>query len=117
MAGIAWFQKILSAIRSQISAFFTELLSLFRCLRCTLGAMTVETLAHISVDPLVCHGQACVTGTRIQVSVVLDCLADGMAIDEIVGQYPSLTSADIRAAAAYGAALAREEVLPLAGDR
>ena len=54
---------------------------------------------------------------RIPVSVVLDCLADGMAIDEIIGQYPSLTSADVRAAAAYGAALAREEVLHLAGDR
>jgi uncharacterized protein (DUF433 family) len=79
--------------------------------------VTVDTLAHISVDPLVCHGQACVTGTRIPVSVVLDCLADGMSIDEIVGQYPSLTHDDVRAAAAYGAALAREEVLPLTGDR
>jgi uncharacterized protein (DUF433 family) len=79
--------------------------------------VTVDTLAHISVDPLVCHGQACVTGTRIPVSVVLDCVADGMLIDEIIGQYPSLTPEDVRAAAAYGAALAREEVLPLAGDR
>ena len=79
--------------------------------------MTVDALAHISVDPLVCHGQACVTGTRIAVSIVLDCLGDGMTIDKIVAQYPSLTPADVRAAAAYGAALAREEVLPLAGDR
>jgi uncharacterized protein (DUF433 family) len=79
--------------------------------------VTVETLAHISVDPLVCHGQACVAGTRIPVSVVLDCLGDGMAIGEIVDQYPSLTPENVRAAAAYGAALAREEVLPLAGDR
>ena len=86
-------------------------------LRGTLGIVTVDALSHISVDPLVCHGQACVTGTRIPVSIVLDCLGDGMTIDEIVAQYPSLTSADVRAAAAYGAALAREEVLPLAGDR
>ena len=79
--------------------------------------MTVETLAHISVDPLVCHGQACLKGTRIPVSIVLDCLGDGMTVDEIVGQYPSLTPTDVRAAAAYGASLAREEVLTLVGDR
>ena len=73
-------------------------------------------LAHISIDPLIVHGQACLKGTRIPVSIVLDCLGDGMTIEEIVGQYPSLTSVDVRAAAAYGAALAREEVLPLGGD-
>ena len=66
---------------------------------------------------MVCHGQACLKGTRIPVSIVLDCLGDGMTVDEIVGQYPSLKPADVRAAAAYGASLAREEVLPLAGDR
>ena len=81
------------------------------------GIVTVEMLAHISVDPLIVHGQACLKGTRIPVSIVLDCLGDGMTIDEIVRQYPSLTAVDVRAAAAYGAALAREEVLPLAGDR
>ena len=79
--------------------------------------MTVETLAQISVDPHVCHGQACLKGTRIPVSIVLDCLGDGMTIDEIVGEYPSLTAEAVRAAASYGAALAREEVLPLVGDR
>jgi uncharacterized protein (DUF433 family) len=115
-AGDAQNQRVLGNSVSKLGPFDTKLLSHFRVLRCTLGDMTVETLAHISVDPLVCHGQACVTGTRIPVSVVLDCLADGMAIDEIIGQYPSLTSADVRAAAAYGAALAREEVLHLAGD-
>jgi uncharacterized protein (DUF433 family) len=79
--------------------------------------MTADSRALISVDPLVCHGQACVKGTRIAVSIVLDCLADGMTAEQIIEQYPSLTVASVRAAAAYGAELAREEVLPLTGDR
>jgi uncharacterized protein (DUF433 family) len=79
--------------------------------------MTADAMALISVDPLVCHGQACITGTRIPVSVVLDCLSDGMTNEQIIGQYPSLSVDSIRAAAAYGAELAREELLPLTGDR
>lgn len=67
----------------------------------------------ISVDPAVCHGQACIRGTRIPVSVVLDCLAAGMTDDEIRAEYPTLPHGAVRAAIAYGALLAREEVLPL----
>lgn len=59
------------------------------------------------------HGQAVIAGTRVPVSVVLDCLAAGMTADEIVAEYPSLTAAGVRAAAAYGAMLAREEIVPL----
>ena len=55
--------------------------------------MTSDAAALVSEDSLVCHGQACVTGTRIPVSVVLDCLADGMTDEEIVEQYPSLSTA------------------------
>ena len=72
-----------------------------------------DLLAHISVDPKVCHGQACVRGTRIMVSIVLDCLAAGMSEHHIIEEYPSLSTEDIRAAIAYGAALAQEQVLPL----
>ena len=79
--------------------------------------MTAEVFSQIAVDSLVCHGQACLKGTRVPVSIVLDCLGDGMTSDEIVQQYPSLTPEAVRAAASYGAALAREEFLPLAGDR
>ncbi len=79
--------------------------------------MTADALALISVDPLVCHGQACLKGTRIPVSIVLDCLSDGMTVEQILQQYPSLSVTSIRAAAAYGAELAREELLPLTGDR
>ncbi len=75
--------------------------------------MTAEQLLLIATDPGVCHGQARVAGTRVMVSVILDCLAAGMTEDEIVTEYPSVTVAGVRAAAAYGASLAREELLPL----
>jgi uncharacterized protein (DUF433 family) len=58
-------------------------------------------------DPTICHGQAVVGGTRIMASIVLDCLAAGMTEAEIVAEYPTLTSEGVRAAAAYGAELAR----------
>ena len=79
--------------------------------------MTADARALISVDPLVCHGPACLAGTRIPVSIVLDCLSDGMTVEQIIEQYPSLSVTFIRAAAAYGAELAGEELLPLTGDR
>lgn len=65
----------------------------------------------ITVDPNVCHGKACIKGTRIMVSVVLDNLAAGLTPDEIVCSYPSLSLEAVRAAIAYGAELARERVI------
>jgi len=67
----------------------------------------------IAVDPEVLHGQAHVRGTRIPVSAILDSIAAGMNEVEILEEYPTLTPEGIRAAAAYGAELAREEVLTL----
>ena len=66
---------------------------------------------RISVDPLVSHGKACIKGTRIMVSVVLDNLAAGLSAKEIEKSYPSLTDADIQAAIAYAAELARERIV------
>lgn len=68
---------------------------------------------RISVDPLVCHGRACVIGTRVMVSVVLDNLAAGATRDEILRSYPSLKSEDIEGCIAYAAELTRERVVPL----
>lgn len=63
----------------------------------------------IARDPNISHGQATVRGTRITVSVILDALADGMTEDQVISEYPTLTVEGIRAAAAYGAELARDE--------
>ncbi len=75
--------------------------------------MTQDQFDLITTDPAICHGQPTIAGTRVMVSIVLDCLAAGMTTTEIIAGYPSLTKEGIRAAAAYGAALAREELLPL----
>lgn len=69
---------------------------------------------RITVDPNVCHGKACIKGTRVMVSVILDNLAAGTPRDEILVSYPSLTSEDIEVSIAYAAELARERVVPLA---
>lgn len=74
-----------------------------------LGSMTGEQQALITRDPLVCHGQAVIQGTRIMVSVVLDCIAAGMTEAQIIDDYPTLTIEGIRAAAAHGAELARDQ--------
>jgi len=66
---------------------------------------------RITVDPLVCHGKACIKGTRVMVSVILDNLADDVGQDEILKSYPSLTPDDIKAAIAYAAELSRERLV------
>ena len=68
---------------------------------------------HISVDPNICHGQACIAGTRVMVTVILDNLAAGLTVDEIVESYPSVSADAVKAALHYAAELARERVAPL----
>jgi uncharacterized protein (DUF433 family) len=69
---------------------------------------------YIVVDPFICHGKACIKGTRIMVSVVLDNLAANLSIDELIHSYPTLTREAIQAAIAYAAELTRERVVLLA---
>jgi uncharacterized protein (DUF433 family) len=68
---------------------------------------------HIKVDPAICHGKACIRGTRIMVSVILDDLAAGLTVEEIIRSYPALTRESIQAALIYAAGLARERVMPV----
>ncbi len=66
---------------------------------------------RITVDPFVCHGKACIKGTRIMVSVILDNLAEGVSEKEILQSYPSLAPDDIKAAISYAAELSRERLV------
>lgn len=75
--------------------------------------MNDDPLELISIDPAICHGQPCLKGTRVLVTVVLDALAAGLDPAEIVRHYPTLTADGVRAAVAYGAWLAKQEVRPL----
>jgi uncharacterized protein (DUF433 family) len=70
-------------------------------------------LERISIDPNVCFGKPCIRGTRIWVSLVLDFLANGSSIEEILAEYPGLTTEDVRAAIAYGAEMTRERYVEI----
>ena len=71
---------------------------------------------YITVDPQICHGKACFKGTRVMVAVVLDNLADGLTVDEILASYPSLDKPAVLAAIAYAADLASERVFTMPSD-
>ncbi|MBK5100360.1 MAG: DUF433 domain-containing protein [Desulfobacteraceae bacterium] len=68
---------------------------------------------RISINPKVCHGQACVKGTRIPVYQIIRMIANGDTIDELLKEYPSIKREDILACLDYAAALAEEQVTPI----
>ena len=68
---------------------------------------------RITIDPKVCHGQACIKGTRIPVHQILRMLANGDTIEDLLQEYPSVTREDILACFDYAASLAEEQVTPL----
>jgi len=67
---------------------------------------------RITVDPSICHGKACIRGTRVMVSVVLDNLGAGETSEQIAAAY-RLAPEDIQAALLYAAELAKERFVPL----
>ena len=68
---------------------------------------------YITVDPSICHGKACIKGTRVMVTVILDNLAAGLDADEIVESYPTVSREGVQAALLYAAELAKEQIVPL----
>jgi len=70
-------------------------------------------LDRISIDPGICHGQACVKGTRIPVHQVVRMLANGDSVDDLMAEYPSLSLEDFRACLDYAATRAEEQVTPI----
>ena len=72
-----------------------------------------ELLSRISVNPNICFGKPCIRGHRIWVSLILDFLASGMTIAEVLEDYPSLEEADIYACLAYGAEMSRERYVDI----
>ncbi len=78
--------------------------------------MNNPLLQRISVDPNICFGKPCIKGTRIWVSLILDFLASGMTIKEILDEYPHLIEEDIRAAIAYGAEMSRERYVEVSAE-
>lgn len=77
----------------------------------TAGVTDMNWRERITVDPTICHGRACIKGTRILVSVILDNLADSVPSEEILRSYPNLSPEDIQAALNYAAELAQERTV------
>lgn len=74
------------------------------------------TTDRIAVDPAIMMGKPVIRGTRITVDLILRKLAEGATERELLQDYPHLTTDDIRAAVAYGAAsVAHEEIVLLPG--
>ncbi|MBW4645164.1 MAG: DUF433 domain-containing protein [Goleter apudmare HA4340-LM2] len=70
-------------------------------------------LSRISIDPKICFGKPCIRGHRIWVSLILDYLAGGMTIEEILEAYPSIEREDVLACIAYGAEMTRDVFVEL----
>lgn len=68
---------------------------------------------RISIDPNICHGMACVKGTRIPVHQIIRMLANGDRIEQLVEDFPSLEVDDIHACLEYAASLAEERITPI----
>ena len=67
-----------------------------------------ELLERISINPDICFGKPCIRGHRIWVSLILDFLANGASVKDILQDYPQLEEADIMACIAYGAEMSRD---------
>lgn len=72
-----------------------------------------ELLKRIWIDPARCGGKPCIRGHRIWVSLILDLLAAGSTVAEILEDYPGLTEEDIRACIAYGSEMSRERYVSI----
>ena len=68
---------------------------------------------RISIHPRICHGQACITGTRIPVHQIVRMFAHGDTIDTLLKAYPTLIREDILACLDYAASLAEEQITPI----
>jgi uncharacterized protein (DUF433 family) len=78
--------------------------------------MHIDWHKLITVDFDIHHGEPCIKGTRIPVSMIVGSVADGKTFDEIIEAYPQLKKESIQAALAYAADIVRHDVfLPLAG--
>jgi uncharacterized protein (DUF433 family) len=72
-----------------------------------------ELLERISINPDICFGKPCIRGHRIWVSLILDFLASGASVEDILRDYPQLEELDIMACIAYGAEMSRERFVDI----
>ena len=67
-------------------------------------------LAHIARDPRICGGEPVIKGTRVTLRTILASLAEGASVEQILEDFPTLTAEDVKAAVAFAAASAQEDL-------
>ncbi len=72
--------------------------------------MTIDFQRYIVRDPAVCGGEPIVKGTRVTVRTVLASVAEGLTVEEILREFPTLDEAAVRAIIAFAAASAEEDL-------
>jgi len=63
--------------------------------------------ARVHTDPAIHHGEPCVKGTRVAISVIVASLADGDSVQDILESYSQLRAEDVAAALNYAAEAVR----------
>jgi uncharacterized protein (DUF433 family) len=74
-------------------------------------------LDRITVSPNICHGQPCIRGTRVVVWLILQYLANGDSVEDVLAAYPTLEREDVDACLAYAAETARQRIVPIEVER
>ena len=70
-------------------------------------------LDRITFDPRIMGGRACVRGMRITVAHIVNLVANGMSVEQIMNEHPDVEAEDVRQALSYAALLTAEELHPL----
>jgi uncharacterized protein (DUF433 family) len=73
--------------------------------------MSANLLELITINPEVCHGKPTIRNMRYTVSMILDLLSAGMTADELIADYPALTTQDIQACLFYASRLSETKTL------
>jgi uncharacterized protein (DUF433 family) len=73
----------------------------------------MELLSRIAIDPNICFGKPCIRGHRVWVSLILDLLAGGATVQDVLVEYPGLVEDDILACLAYGAEMSRDRYVDI----
>ncbi len=76
--------------------------------------MNTTLQQRIAIDADVCGGRPRIRGTRLEIAILLDGLAEGLTPEQLIDHYPQLSNDDVRAALAYAAELSRETVYRVA---
>ncbi len=70
-------------------------------------------LSRITIDPSICFGKPCIRGHRVWVSLILDLLAGGATVKDVLDEYPGLVAEDVLACLAYGAEMSRDRYVDI----